>query len=122
MELFMKLYKNILSAYLWLQPTRPQVVGGRDGTNQCRGAANILAMSRGRLTRYYLPAWGLGARLSPSQNKKASCFEMLPMTPDLSLGRSYSMRNGTETWNLEYEEFLWTRVTTTDLGIWNWNV
>jgi hypothetical protein len=61
--------------------------------------------------------WGLGARLSPSQNKKASCFEMLSMTPGLSFGRSYSVRNGAEAWDLEYEEFLWTRVTTTDMGI-----
>jgi hypothetical protein len=76
----------------------------------------MLVKGRGRLTRDYLPVWGLGTRLSTSQNKKASCFEMLPMTPDLSFVRSYSMGNGTETWNLECEEFLWTRVTTTDMG------
>lgn len=63
----------------------------------------------------------MATRLSTSQNKKASCFEMLPMAPDLSFGRSYSMGNGTETWDLECEGFLWTTVSTTDwrTGIWN---
>jgi hypothetical protein len=80
-------------------------VNGREGNNQCRGVANILLKSRGRLTRDYLPVWGLGTRLSTSQNKKSSCFKMLPMTLYLSFGRSYMMGNGTETWDLECEEF-----------------
>lgn len=95
---------------------------GRDGTYQYRGDVNILVKSRGRLTRDYLPVWGLRARLSTSQDKKASCFEMLHMTPYLSFGRNYSMENGTETGDLECEEFVRTRVTRKDLGTGNLNM